>query len=931
MASRRLIAYRIALLAGLLAARTATAAASELPPAADIEADFARDIEPIFQKHCYSCHGEDIAMNGYSLWRSKEAKRGGYSGLPAITSGDSAGSRLIRLVAGLEDNLVMPPTGGRLGAAEIAILRAWIDQGAKWSRRPNESKREAEQPWLHMDYGPVISAAFTVREPEDPRTDKAPGDNVAYKGHAIALNEEKSAAVLFDTELLRYAAGWTGDFLALTGTVFDWKHGPHPYVAGDVLFENPMAPGWARDGSFEDPRKDGFGRLPDRWAKYRGRYVHGERTVLAYTVGHTPVLELPGFQRIGGFEIFTRTFEIEPTRHNLVLQLAWHPKRFATPFDVRAPSGHGVPRPQITRSAAGTLIRFRGPMELNSGGLGAKLSFGGASLVVGVAGIDKAARWDPSDPHHIRLRVPALNETQRFKVYMARVPKRKHREFGDIVENAVPPESPTDYTQGGPTRFPQTVKTQGKRGTGAGPYVIDELTLPFDNPWKSWMRPGDFAFFSDDRAVMTTWSGDVWIVSGVDDDLAELTWKRYATGFHQPLGVEVVDGVVYVLDRNQVTRLHDLNGDGEADFYENFNNDFHATHHFHEFTFDLDTDREGNFYFAKAARHALPAKVEHHGTIMKLDPAGKKLEVVCNGFRVPNGVAVGPNGEITTSDQEGHWIPSTRINWCSPGSFHGNMWGGGVDPERTDYDPPITFLPVDVDNSGAGQAWVDSKRWGPFEGGLVHSSFGQGKIFLMLMERVGGAIQDGVIQGGVIQGGATPFPLDFDTGLMRPAFRAQDGQLYLCGLYGWGTKKKAVGGFYRVRYTGKPLYMPVELHVSARGVEITFTQPLDPASAEDAGNYTARRWNYKWTSRYGSDLFRLDGDQGTETMTIRSARLSGDEKTVLLDIDDLREVMQMQISFRLKAADGTPITQEIHHTVNKLSTRRGKELVVEYE
>ena len=441
MASRRLIAYRIALLAGLLAARTATAAASELPPAADIEADFARDIEPIFQKHCYSCHGEDIAMNGYSLWRSKEAKRGGYSGLPAITSGDSAGSRLIRLVAGLEDNLVMPPTGGRLGAAEIAILRAWIDQGAKWSRRPNESKREAEQPWLHMDYGPVISAAFTVREPEDPRTDKAPGDNVAYKGHAIALNEEKSAAVLFDTELLRYAAGWTGDFLALTGTVFDWKHGPHPYVAGDVLFENPMAPGWARDGSFEDPRKDGFGRLPDRWAKYRGRYVHGERTVLAYTVGHTPVLELPGFQRIGGFEIFTRTFEIEPTRHNLVLQLAWHPKRFATPFDVRAPSGHGVPRPQITRSAAGTLIRFRGPMELNSGGLGAKLSFGGASLVVGVAGIDKAARWDPSDPHHIRLRVPALNETQRFKVYMARVPKRKHREFGDIVEAGYPLDS----------------------------------------------------------------------------------------------------------------------------------------------------------------------------------------------------------------------------------------------------------------------------------------------------------------------------------------------------------------------------------------------------------------------------------------------------------------------------------------------------------
>ena len=191
----------------------------------------------------------------------------------------------------------------------------------------------------------------------------------------------------------------------------------------------------------------------------------------------------------------------------------------------------------------------------------------------------------------------------------------------------------------------------------------------------------------------------------------------------------------------------------------------------------------------------------------------------------------------------------------------------------------------------------------------------------MLMERV----------GGVVQGGAVRFPLEFDTGLMRPAFRPQDGQLYLCGLYGWGTKKKGVGGFYRVRYTGKPVYMPAELHVSGRGVEITFTQPLDPATAEDASNYSARRWNYKWTSRYGSDLFRLNGEQGTEEMTVRSARLAGDEKTVLLEIDDLREVMQMQIGFRLKAADGTPITQEIHHTVNKLSAEPGEELVVEYE
>ncbi|MCP5112045.1 MAG: hypothetical protein GY953_14545, partial [bacterium] len=276
-------------------------------------------------------------------------------------------------------------------------------------------------------------------------------------------------------------------------------------------------------------------------------------------------------------------------------------------------------------------------------------------------------------------------------------------------------------------------------------------------------------------------------------------------------------------DRNQITRLHDLNDDGEADYYENFNNDFEATHHFHEFTFDLDRDAEGNFIFAKAARHALPAKVKHHGVILKLDPEGKRLETVCRGFRVPNGVAVSPEGYITTSDQEGHWIPSTPVAWCTPGSYHGYAWGGDVDPARVDdYDPPLTYLPISVDNSGAGQAWVPDNRWGPLKGHLIHSSYGRGTLYAVLIERA----------GGQIQGGAFELPLMIDTGVMRPDFRKRDGQLYVCGLRGWGTKRKAVGGFYRVRYTVKPVHMPTQLHVNTTdGIAITFSPALDPKSA----------------------------------------------------------------------------------------------------
>ena len=894
--------YRSLLLFGALCAIVVPglpAETSELPPSVDREIDFMRDVDPIFVQHCYICHGDDVAMNGYSLWRRKSAVRGGYSGKPGIVPGDSANSRIIHLVAGTEANLLMPPTGGKLSDEEIGVLRTWIDQGVPFaSSRFDNSTRREEQPWLHMDYGPVISASVTVTEPEDPRADKEPGENVSYKSHAIMLADQRRAGVIFDTELLRMAAGWNGPQYVLTGTVYDWKHGPHPHLDGKPVFETPVAPGWARDASFTDPREDGFGPLPADWAKYKGRYMFGDQVVLAYSVGGTDVLEMPGLQSDWGVESISRTFEIGPTRDALILEVA------------------GAESAEARQLSLKKLAPGQGPAIDHMVYLG-----GEAETVVGVAGLGKKARWDLSAPGEIRLRIPPSSEVQRFTVFYASLPPNRLGPFAGAMRNAPRPERLEPYTRGGPHIYRKTVVTSGRLGDTRGPWTVDEITLPFENPWQSWFRPTDFAFFDDDRAAVATWSGDIWIVDGVDEDLDELTWRRFAVGFHMPQGLEVVDDKVYVLDRDQITVLHDLNRDGQADYYENFNNEFHGTHHFHEFTFDLDRDSDGNFYFAKAARHALPAKVKHHGVIFKMAPDGTDLEVVCTGFRVPNGVAVGPNGEITTSDQEGHWIPSTRVNLCSPGSFHGYMWGGSVDPDRKGFDDPITWLPISVDNSGAGQAWIGTDKWGPFKGHLVHSSFGRGKIFLVLMENT----------GEKIQGGAVELPVDFDTGLMRPDFRQSDGNLYLVGLYGWGTKRKAVGGFYRARFTGGKVLVPSELHVSRRGIDISFLHELDPKAAEDVGNYHVKRWNYKWLSRYGSDRWKLDGEPGVEEMPVRSARLLPDRKTVRIEVDDLRPVMQMMTSASIRTASGDRIEAEISHSIHTIADEPGTAFVADYE
>ena len=153
--------------------------------------------------------------------------------------------------------------------------------------------------------------------------------------------------------------------------------------------------------------------------------------------------------------------------------------------------------------------------------------------------------------------------------------------------------------QGGPKLWGEPVSTHGVLGKEDGPYQVDTLTLPEGNQWKSWIRPSGFDFFSDGRAALCSVSGDVWIISGIDGKLDKLTWKRFATGLYQPLGLKIVEDKIYVTGRDQITRLHDLNHDGEADFYENFNNDVFITPRYHEFVLNLETDSKGNFYFTK--------------------------------------------------------------------------------------------------------------------------------------------------------------------------------------------------------------------------------------------------------------------------------------------------------------------------------------------
>lgn len=110
---------------------------SQLPPPADRQADFVRDIQPILQASCLRCHTEERSRGQFSLSSREAALKGGRRGIDIIP-GQSAQSPLIHYVAGLVEGMVMPPKsqGGPLPPEQVSLLRAWIDQGALWTSPP---------------------------------------------------------------------------------------------------------------------------------------------------------------------------------------------------------------------------------------------------------------------------------------------------------------------------------------------------------------------------------------------------------------------------------------------------------------------------------------------------------------------------------------------------------------------------------------------------------------------------------------------------------------------------------------------------------------------------------------------------------------------------------------------------------------------------
>jgi hypothetical protein len=452
------------------------------------------------------------------------------------------------------------------------------------------------------------------------------------------------------------------------------------------------------------------------------------------------------------------------------------------------------------------------------------------------------------------------------------------------------------------------IETAGKMGAEGKAFEVDEIELPGGerSPWNSWMRLGGFDFFKDGkRAAVATWLGDVWIVDGLGGDFGKHRWQRIATGLFQPLGVKIVNGTIYVSCRDQIAELHDLNDDGEIDHIRSFNSDHQVTEHFHEFAMGLQTDAEGNFYYAKSARHAKVAVVPHHGTLLKVTADGTKTEIIANGFRAANGVCLNPDGTFIVTDQEGNWNPKNRINWVKKGGFYGNMFGYHDITDESDaaMEQPLCWITNKFDRSPGELMWVPKEaKWGALNGSLLNLSYGMGRIYVVPHEK----LSDGRVQGGMASIG-----LDFPTGIMRGRFHPGDGQLYSIGMFAWAGNKNQDGGFYRIRNAGKSTPLPTGLNATKDGMTLRFTDPIDAISAADVANYQVKIWGLKRTENYGSP--HID----EHPLKVTSAKLLEDGKSVAITIPDIAPTWCMEIEYELKNAEGSSFTGCINNTIHE--------------
>lgn len=436
------------------------------------------------------------------------------------------------------------------------------------------------------------------------------------------------------------------------------------------------------------------------------------------------------------------------------------------------------------------------------------------------------------------------------------------------------------------------------------------------------------------KLAIATRRGDIYLVDQpLTEKPEEATFTQFASGLHEVLGLAWRDGWLYCVQRCEVTRMKDENGDGKADRFETVSDAWGITGDYHEYAFGSKFDKDGNLWVTLCLTGSFTSDAKFRGWCLRITPDGKAIPTT-SGLRSPGGVGANAEGDMFYTDNQGPWNGACALKWLRPGYFVGHPIGNrwydanvesvmGPRPAEPlsgsrmmveakkipQLEPPAVYFPYNkMGQSAAGIACdLSGGKFGPFEKQLFVGDQTHSTVMRVALEKV----------KGHYQGACFPFRSGFGSGALSLLF-APDGSLFVGGTNrGWGSRGPQAYSLDRLVWTGKTPFEIHEVHARADGFELTFTLPIDPTTAGDAKNYKVNTFAYIYQSAYGSP------EVDPTTPNITKIEIGPDKKSVRLVIDSLQEghVHEMHLD-GIRSADGSPLLHPVaYYTLNYIPER----------
>ncbi len=458
------------------------------------------------------------------------------------------------------------------------------------------------------------------------------------------------------------------------------------------------------------------------------------------------------------------------------------------------------------------------------------------------------------------------------------------------------------------------------------------------------LEASGLAALDDSRLAVAIRKGEVWILSNVyDDPPSKVTYHRFASGLHEPLGLLLHQGSLLTMQRTEMTRLIDNDHDNTCDEYQTVATGWGVTGNYHEYAFGPEVDRTGNLWMTlnlglglKNDQKSLAITNSKlnvtqglwRGWGMVVTPDGD-LKPMCAGMRSPSGLGANLEGDVFYTDQQGNWVATNSLHQLRSGAFFHHpdslasveqpgstikpideIPDGVTFPEATKklsiLKPPAVWLPYKKVGQSATDIMVDGSdgKFGPFSGQLFVGEFTQSSINRVFLEKI----------DGEYQGACFPFREGFASAVLRLE-QGNDGSVFV-GLSnrGWSSLGPASYGLQRLVWTQKIPFEIKEMRAQPDGFELVFTKPVQHDSASKIGSFHLTSHTYRYHSQYGSDELQ------EQSHTIKSAEVSEDGLRVRLRIESLRELFVHSLNASgVRSADGEPLLHtNAYYTLNKI-------------